>query len=73
MTKKELEAIVIEQQQAITSLKQGIDQFIYDIDTMMKKSANISNKDLGSNLSRMVTELEYTARSNNVSVEFQDA
>lgn len=73
MTKKELEAIVIEQQQAITSLKQGIDQFIYDIDTMMKKSANISNKDLGSNLSRMVTDLEYTASSNNVSVEFQDA
>lgn len=73
MTKKELEAVVIEQNQAIMSLKTGIEQFIYDIDTMMKKSSDISSKDLGSNLSKMVTELEYTANTNNVSVDFQDA
>tara|TARA_A100001011_G_C14285307_1_gene833369 strand:+ start:1266 stop:1493 length:228 start_codon:yes stop_codon:yes gene_type:complete len=61
MTKKELETMVVEQQDVIHSLQQGIAQFITDVDTMFKQKPAVSNADIGHNLSLMISELEQTS------------
>jgi len=58
MTKKELETMVVEQQDIINALQHGINQFITDVDTMFKRKPAVTNADIGSNLSLMICELE---------------
>lgn len=65
MTKKDLEILVSDQEQVIAALQTGISQFIESLDTMMKQSHRISPKDIGTNLSAMVTELEEISNSLN--------